>query len=153
MSDETPPPGDAGDGGEPTPEQIAQMMYERMAATPVPAVLMQTMATFADLAAIRLGYGPEGAEREHSGEARLAIDVLTKLLPIAEVTFGEQGKQMKDAVAELQMAFVQKAQAAGPPPGAGDQAAAGPPPPPPPPTPKIERPPGEGGLWVPPHLR
>jgi hypothetical protein len=148
MSEEAP------EAGEPTPEEIAQMMYERLAAAPVPSVLAQTMATFADLAAIRIGLGPEGDEQAHPGEARLAIDILTALLPIAEAAFGPQASEFKQAVSELQMAFVQKVQAEGGPAPAPSEGSA--PPQPQPQKPPIiapTQPPGESGLWVPPHHR
>jgi hypothetical protein len=158
MSDETTDETtEAEEIGQPTPEEIAQVMYERLAAARVPDVLVQTMATFADLAAIRLGLGPEGDERGHAGEARLAIDVLTTLLPIAEAAFGEQAGAFRQAVSELQMAFVERAKLEG---GVAPEGGAPPPPPAPPtrpivPTPILapQQPPGDGGLWVPPHHR
>ena len=155
MSDETT---EVDETGQPTPEQIAQIMYERLAAAQVPDVLAQTMATFADLAAIRLGLGPEGDERGHAGEARLAIDILTTLLPIAEAAFGEQASAFRQAVSELQMAFVERAKRE----GATVTPEGGPPPPAPaPPARPVapapilapEQPPGDSGLWVPPHHR
>jgi hypothetical protein len=157
MSDEATEATEADGTGQPTPEQIAQVMYERLAAAQVPDVLAQTMATFADLAAIRLGLGPEGDKRGHAGEARLAIDVLTTLLPITEAAFGEQASAFRQAVSELQMAFVERAKRE------GAAAPEGGPPPPPAPTPTRpaaptpilapEQPPGDSGLWVPPHHR
>jgi hypothetical protein len=50
----TPPP------REPTPEEFAAALAEQLARTPVRDLLLQTMATFTDMAGIRLGLGPAG---------------------------------------------------------------------------------------------
>jgi hypothetical protein len=145
MSDEQAAPGPE---EMPSEEEINQMMYERLASVPVPMVLLQTMASFTDIAAIRLGLGPEGEVRENPAEAMLAINALRALMPLAESALGEQAASFKDALASLQQIFVEKAKAAGPPPeGAAGQPQA---PPMPPPAPE---PPKDSGLWVPPHMR
>ena len=157
MSDAPEPtPVEASGEEEVTADQISQIMYERLAAAPVPAVFIQTMATFADLAAIRIGLGPEGDARKDMSEARLAIEALRALVPLCEAALGgEQSQTFAEALSGLQMAYIETAErdrAADPnnvAPGAVPQ-----PPPPPAPAPKIETPGGGGGgLWVPPNLR
>lgn len=140
-----------------TAEQISQLMYERLATAPVPAVFIQTMATFADLAAIRIGLGPEGDERKNMSEARLAIEALRALVPLCEAALGaEQGGTFAEALSGLQMAYIETAERdrAADPTNVAPGAVAQPPQPPRAPAPKIETPGGtDGGLWVPPNLR
>ena len=132
-------------GGEPTEEEMQLMMYQRLATVPVQMVLIQTMASFLDMAAIRLGLGPEGELRENPGEARLAIDSLRALIPVAEVALGPQAASFKEALADIQKTFVEKVNAAGPPVAEVKK--------PPLVVPQAPPPPQEGGIWVPPHMR
>lgn len=144
MSDDAEP-----QDGQPSEEELAAMMYQRLAEVPVPAVLVQSLASFCDMAAIRMGLGPEGQERVDLQQARLSIDCVRALLPVCESALGpQQAEPFKGALASLQMAF---AQAVGGQEGAsgaetGDAPAAPPPPPP-------SAPPADSGLWVPPHHR
>jgi hypothetical protein len=84
-------------------------------------------------------------------QARLAIEGVRALLPLVEQQDAEQVRPIRDALTQLQLAYAQLAGTAGqegappaeePPPGAGPAEQ--------PPAPGAERPPGRGGLWVPP---
>ncbi|MDX6555884.1 MAG: hypothetical protein QOD86_2079 [Miltoncostaeaceae bacterium] len=131
----------------PTPEQLMAAFAERLARTPVRDVLLQTMATFSDMAGIRLGLGPFGDGPRDLAQARQAIEALRALLGVAERELGPaQVRPFKEPLAALQMAYARAVE--GPPdaPEAGD----GPPPPPEGP------PPGEDPaerLWTPPGSR
>jgi hypothetical protein len=48
--------------GEPTPEEIAARIVERLARTQVRDILLQSLATLIDSAGIRVGLGPNGDE-------------------------------------------------------------------------------------------
>ena len=50
-----------------TPEELAAAFAEQLARTPVRDLLLQTMATFTDMAGIRLGLGPGRRERARPG--------------------------------------------------------------------------------------
>ncbi|MCU0308158.1 MAG: DUF1844 domain-containing protein [Thermoleophilia bacterium] len=105
------PPGEP----QPSPEELAMMeaMIRRLAETPVRDVVMQTMATFADMAAIRLGLGPEGAADADLPQARLAIEALRGLLEVAEEHIGPaSARPFREPLAALQMAFARAAEAA-----------------------------------------
>ncbi|WP_217920783.1 DUF1844 domain-containing protein [Miltoncostaea oceani] len=136
---------------EPTGADLAAALAERLAHTPVRDVLLQAMATFIDMAGIRLGMGPAGDAPRDLTQARQSIEALRALLGVAERELGAaQVRPFKEPLAVLQMAYA-RAVEQGPPgdgpaePG-GDGPDAGPPPPPPrPPAPDPAQ-----RLWVPP---
>lgn len=133
--------------GPPTPEDLAAALAERLAHTPVRDVLLQAMATFIDMAGIRLGLGPSGEEPKDLVQARQAIEALRALLEVAERELGAaQVRPFREPLAVLQMAYARLAEDPGAP---GEDA---PPPPeggpggPPPPA----GPDPASRLWVPP---
>ncbi len=75
MSEPTAPPPER----EPTPEEISAALAARLARTPVRDVLLQCMATFIDMAGIRLGMGPAGHEARALPPPRPAIHALRAL--------------------------------------------------------------------------
>lgn len=143
---------------EPTPEEISAALAARLARTPVRDVLLQCMATFIDMAGIRLGLGPTGDDARDLPQARQAIESLRALVGVAERELGAaQVRPFKEPLAILQMAYARAIEEpdAGTPEG-GDEGGPqsgpeGPTPPPPPPG----RPPDDPAsrLWVPPGSR
>jgi hypothetical protein len=154
-------------GAQPTPEELSAMLAERLARTPVRDVLLQTMATFTDMAGIKLGLGPGGDEARDLAQARQAIETMRALLAVAERELGAaQVRPFKEPLALLQMAYaraVEDSPGEGPPPGQGPPPGEGPPPGgpppgggPPPPRPGGGPPPPDdpaSRLWVPPGTR
>lgn len=141
MSEPTTPDGPA------TPEGLAAALAERLARTPVRDVLLQSMATFIDMAGIRLGLGPSGDEAKDLVQARQAIEALRALLAVAERELGAaQVRPFREPLAVLQMAYARMIEDPGvtgedaPPPAEGGAET---PPPPPGPDPASR-------LWVPP---
>ena len=149
MSTGEPPPGAA-----PTPEEMAAMLAERLARTPVRDVLLQSMATFIDMAGIRLGMGPTGDDARDLTQARQAIETLRALLGVAEQELGAaQVRPFREPLAVLQMAYARAVEGPGGE-GAGEPGPEGPsggPPPGPPPPPAGDDP--ASRLWVPPGAR
>ncbi len=133
---------------DPTPEDLAAAFAERLARTPVRDVLLQTMATFVDMAAIRLGMGPMGEEAADLREAKAAIEALGALAAVASRELPPEDVQpFLEPLAALRMSYVQAVEALTPeergePPA--EEAAAPPPPPPP------AEPDAASRLWVPP---
>jgi len=110
MSSEQPTPPDGGDDGrEPTQEEmVAAEMLRRLMTTPVQDVVFQTMATFTDMAAIRMGLGPRGEEDFDLPQAGLAIESLRALLAVTNAIMGEEAaKPFAEPMAQLQMAFAE----------------------------------------------
>ncbi len=135
MSEPTAPPPDR----EPTPEEISAALAARLARTPVRDVLLQCMATFIDMAGIRLGMGPGGDDARDLAQARQAIESLRALLGVAERELGAaQVHPFKEPLAVLQMAYARASEA----PAQDEPGDGGPPPP--------EPPDAASRLWVPP---
>lgn len=108
MSDDGP----AADTGPQTPEELVREMARRLVQTPVRDLLLQTMATFADLAGVRLGYGPDGAAHRDLPQARLAIETLRALIGVADTELGAaQARPFRDPLAQLQMLYAREVEA------------------------------------------
>ena len=136
------PPQEPTTGRAPTPEEMAAMLADRLARTPVRDVLLQSMATFIDMAGIRLGMGPTGDQARDLAQARQAIEALRALLGVAERELGAaQVRPFKEPLAVLQMAFSRASEEQAESAAGGRQD----PPPPPPPGPDAA-----SRLWVPP---
>ncbi len=146
MSEPTPP-----QDREPTQEEISAALAARLARTPVRDVLLQCMATFIDMAGIRLGMGPSGDDARDLPQARQAIEALRALLGVAEHELGSaQVNPFKEPLAVLQMAYARAIEEPGDE-DAGDDPPGGPENPPPPPARPQDDP--AGRLWVPPGSR
>jgi hypothetical protein len=117
-------------------EEIAAIEAE-MERLKVDDVLLQTLVTLINLGARKAGLatqpGEEPAERDLE-QTRQAIDGARALLPVLESRHGQELAPIKDAVARLQMAYVQLS--GGTPPAEE-------------PEPKKPAGPGSGRLWVP----
>jgi hypothetical protein len=135
-----------------TPEELAAAFAEQLARTPVRDLLLQTMATFTDMAGVRLGLGPAGEGARDLTQARQAIETLRALIDVAERELGPaQARPFREPLAMLQMAYARLVEA--PPPGGGAEGSEPPAsePPPPPRTPPADDP--ASRLWVPPGTR
>lgn len=134
---------------EPTGADLAAALAERLANTPVRDVLLQAMATFIDMAGIRLGMGPTGPDARDLVQARQSIEALRALLGVAERELGAaQVRPFKEPLAVLQMAYARAAEETAP----ADPAVAGGAAPPADPAPPPPRPGPDPAsrLWVPP---
>ncbi len=138
---------------QPTEEELRARLEEELRRITVRDVLLQTVVSLVNLAGQRLGLGEGGAEARDLAQVRLAIEAVRALLPLVEEDDPEQMKPVRDALAQLQMAYAREA--GGPPGAAGEPEGGGGPPEgsggagEAPPRPKPRR--GEpGGLWVPP---
>jgi Domain of unknown function (DUF1844) len=134
---------DPGAGAELTPEELAAVLAEQLARTPVRDLLLQTMATFTDMAGIRLGLGPGGDEARDLTQARQAIETLRALIEVAERELGAaQVRPFREPLAALQMAYARAVEQP------SEEGGASPPgPEDPPPDDPASR------LWVPPGTR
>lgn len=136
---------------EPTAEEFAAAIVARLGATPVRDIALQTMATFVDVAGIRLGLGPEGDRVRDLAQARQAIEMLRAMLSVAESEIGAaQVRPFREPLAQLQLAYARMTEEGGP--GAPATGGEGPAPG----TPGPDAPPGPdpaSRLWVPPGSR
>jgi hypothetical protein len=96
---------------EPSEEELRAALEEQMRRITVQDVLIQTVVTLINLGGRRLGLAgpPEQAGEKDVEQARLAIEGARALLPLLPQ---EQLGPVRDALAQLQMAYVQSTQEA-----------------------------------------
>ena len=133
----------------PSEEELRAQLEEELRRITVRDVLLQTIVTLVNLGGQRLGLAPGAEDMRDLEQARLAIDGVRALLPLAEEQDPEQVRPIRDALSQLQLAYAQLAGAepgaepGGGEPGGGGSSAEAPRSAPP-------RPGGPGGLWTPP---
>jgi hypothetical protein len=132
-----PPGGEAGPDGL-SQEELRAAYEAELARIRVEDILIQTVVSLLNLAARKAGLtgGEEEPDFEQVGQA---IDGTKALLPLVEPMLGPDAKQVRDALAQLQLAYARSG--AAPPAGAGE----------PPPAEGDQRSPApsSGRLWVP----
>jgi hypothetical protein len=105
---------------QPSEEELRAALEEQMRHIRVEDVLLQTVVTLINLGARRLGLtgSPEEAGERDPEQARLAIEGARGLIGLVD---SEDLKPIRDALAQLQMAYVQAA--GGPPPAEQEESA------------------------------
>ncbi len=145
MSEQDQPPMPLGPDGEPmTEEQLAAAYEEQIKQLRVEDVVLQTIVSLLNLGGRKAGLAPGTEDERDLGQLALTIEGVRRLLPLVEEALGPDAAQLKDAVSQLQVAFVQL----GGGPGPGGPAGPGEPPAPPQKESPLA-PPGAGKLWVP----
>ena len=129
---------------EPNEEELRAALEEQMKHIRVEDVLLQTVVTFINLGARRLGLGgsPEEAGDKDPDQARLAIEGARALIGLVE---GEGLQPIRDALSQLQMAYVRETQGAPEAPGGEEQQS-----PPAEPADEAEREKARSKIWTPP---
>jgi hypothetical protein len=135
--------------GQPTEDELRAQLEEELKRITVRDVLLQTVVSLVNLGGQRLGLVEGTSDVRDLGQVRTAIEGIRALLPLLEEENAEQVQPIRDALAQLQMAYAREAGAK---PGGGGSGEPGPEEPEPGPEPpagdpRRDRP---GGLWVPP---
>ena len=150
-------------GAAPTEEELRAAYEAEIKKIRVEHVLLEHVVTLVNLGMRRTGLQPGTEEERDVEQVRVAIDGIRALIPLLERTAPEQIGPIRDALSQLQLAFVriggsQPAPGAGEEGGPKDRAAepAAPEPPAPPQSEPAPPKPGEPGpaqrsgrLWVP----
>jgi hypothetical protein len=95
---------------QPTEEELrayAQQLEEQMRQLRVEDVVVQTIVTLVNLGGRRAGLAPGTESERDPDQLRMAIEAARALLPLIEDQLGPDGKAIRDALAQLQMAYVQ----------------------------------------------
>ncbi|MCX6393385.1 MAG: hypothetical protein NTY57_00820 [Solirubrobacterales bacterium] len=92
--------------GQPSEEEIRAALEEEMARVHVGDVVLQTVVSLVNLAARRTGTAPETEGERDLDQVRIAIDAVRALLPSVETVAPEQLPAVKDALSQLQLAYV-----------------------------------------------
>jgi hypothetical protein len=144
-------------------EELRARLEEELRRITVQDVLLQTVVSLVNLGGQRLGATPDTEDMRDLDQVRMAIEGVRGLLPVLEERNAEQMRPVRDALAQLQMAYARLAgeapQPAGTPGGGGPAGAGGgeggasgqkPPESGPERGSGARRPREGGGLWVPP---
>jgi hypothetical protein len=116
---------------QPTEEELRAAYEAELKRLRVDDVVIQTIVSLVNLGGRRLGLAPgtEGPATESErdlDQVRLAIESVRLLLPLVEGQLGDDVRTLREALSQLQMAYVQLTGAGAPGAGAGAGAAAGP---------------------------
>jgi hypothetical protein len=135
---------------EPSEEELRAHFEEQLKRLRVQDVLLESVVSMINLAARRAGLA-EGTEDETDlDQVRVAIEALRALTPLLDQIAPQQAPALRDALSQLQMAYVQ---AGGTPPASAPEPQG--PAQPPPPSGRPQEPEGpssaqrSGRLWIP----
>jgi hypothetical protein len=94
------------EGPAPTEEELRAAYEAQIKQVRVEHVLLEHVVTLANLGLRRTGLAPGTEDERDPDQVRLAIESIRTLLPLLEQTMPEQAAQIKDALSQLQFAFV-----------------------------------------------
>jgi hypothetical protein len=92
--------------GEPSEEEIRAALEEEMKRVHVQDVVLQSVVSLVNLGARRAGLAPGTEGEKDLEQTRLAIDAVRAVLPLLEERAPEQVSAIRDAISQLQMAYV-----------------------------------------------
>jgi hypothetical protein len=98
--------GEPGGGRPPTEEELRAEYEAQIKKLRVEHVLLEHVVTLANLGLRRTGLAPGTEDERDPEQVRLAIEAIRMLLPLLEESMPEQAAQIKDALSQLQFAFV-----------------------------------------------
>ena len=94
---------------QPSEEELRAAYEAQLKQLRVEDVVLQTIVSFINLGGRKVGLAGPGTEDEVDiAQAGLAIDGARALLPLIEEQLGPDAAQLRNAVSQLQMAFVQQ---------------------------------------------
>jgi hypothetical protein len=91
---------------EPTEEELRAAYEAELKQLRVEHVLLDNVAALANLGMRRTGLAPGTEGERDPGQVRLAIESLRALLPVLEQAAPSQVNAIRDAISQLQMAYV-----------------------------------------------
>ena len=105
---------------QPTEEELRAAYEAELKRLRVEDVVLQTVVSFLNLGGRKAGLAPGTEDERDLEQVRLAIDGARALLPLVEDKLGPDAKQLRDAMSQLQLAYVQLGGAGGGEPGGGE---------------------------------
>lgn len=101
-----PPFGDP-QGPQPTEEEMRAAYEAQLKQLRVEDLVVETIVSLLNLGGRKAGLVPGTEDERDPEQVRVAIEGVRALLPIVEVPLGENAGQLREAVAQLQLAYVQ----------------------------------------------
>lgn len=81
-------------------------LEEEMKRVKVQDIVVQTVVSLINLGARRVGLGGGDAEEQDLEQGRIAIEAIRGLLPLIEADLGPDASQIRDALSQVQLAYV-----------------------------------------------
>lgn len=91
---------------EPTEEELRAAYEAQVKQLRVEHVVLETVVTLANLGMRRTGLAPGTADERDPEQVRMAIEAIRGLMPLVEQAAPDQAKAIRDALSQLQLAFV-----------------------------------------------
>lgn len=92
---------------QPTEEEMRAALEEELRRVRVEQVVTEATVSILNVAVLRAGLVPGSEGERDLGQTRLGIEAVRALLPLVEqVLGGEQARPIRDALSQLQMAYV-----------------------------------------------
>ena len=106
-------------GREPTEEELREAYEAQLKQLRVEDVVLQTVVSLLNLGGRRAGLAPGTEDERDLGQVRMAIEGARDMLVLIEDQLGPDARQLHDALAQLQLAYVRLGGQAAPAGGAG----------------------------------
>ncbi len=100
MTDETQDP------RQPTEDEMRAALQEELSRVRVEQVVTEATISILNVAVLRSGLVPGSEGERDMAQMRLGIEAVRSLLPLVEQIAGEEAKPIRDALSQLQMAYV-----------------------------------------------
>jgi hypothetical protein len=110
ITPDEPQPDDAQPGEPQSEEELRARLEEELKRITVRNILIQTVVTLVNLGGQRLGSSEATRDVRDLAQTRMAIDAVRALLPLLETTDedAEQMRPVRDALAQLQIAYARE---------------------------------------------
>ena len=92
--------------GQPTEEELRAAYEAEIKKVTVEQVLLENVVTMVNLGMRRTGLAPGTEDERDQAQVRVAIESVRALLPLVEQATPAQAKAIRDALSQLQLAFV-----------------------------------------------
>jgi len=104
--------------GQPTEEEMRAALEEELKRVRVEQVVTEATVSILNVAVLRAGLVPGSEGERDLAQTRVGIEAVRALLPLVEQVLGaDQARPIRDALSQLQMAYVQAVEA-----GSADEA-------------------------------
>ncbi|MBB4664022.1 hypothetical protein [Conexibacter arvalis] len=98
---------------QPTEEEMRAALQEELKKVRVEQVVLEAAVSILNVTVMRAGLVP-GSERERDlDQVRVGIEGVRSLLPLVDLIAGEQARPIRDALSQLQLAYVQATEQGG----------------------------------------
>jgi hypothetical protein len=91
---------------EPTDEELRAAYEAQVKKLRVDHILLETVVSVVNLGMRRTGLAPGTEDERDPGQVRMAIEAIRALMPLVEQAAPQQAAPLRDALSQLQLAFV-----------------------------------------------